>query len=325
MILQKLRDEAQKALGRKDVKYVIGYQKGSYGFRVSPVFIESKEDVDRLIFSPLCNASLVKYITLEETLPGLREQRQQPSKIAIFARGCDSRAINRLLEEKGVDRSRLFIIGISCNGVVDLRKIEARFPSVTEPAEVHEEKGNYVVTIQDKTFEVPKEELLADLCKICQYPNPVTCDKLIGDKVAPKPANYDDIKALEEKTPKEKLVFWQHQFERCIRCYACRNACPLCYSTICTLDSINPQWITRSVDISENFMFHITRAFHLTGRCISCGECERVCPMNIPLMKLNRKMEKDAKELFGYESGKSQEVKPLLTTFHSEDPDGFII
>jgi Na+-translocating ferredoxin:NAD+ oxidoreductase RnfC subunit len=72
-------------------------------------------------------------------------------------------------------------------------------------------------------------------------------------------------------------------------------------------------------------MFHVTRAFHLAGRCVSCGECERVCPVGIPLMKLNRKMEKDVKELFDFEAGKDPEVKPLLNTFNIEDPDDFVL
>ncbi len=37
MDIQKLRDEAKRALGRKEVDYLIGYQKGSYGFRVFPM------------------------------------------------------------------------------------------------------------------------------------------------------------------------------------------------------------------------------------------------------------------------------------------------
>jgi ferredoxin len=325
MNIQKLRDEASRALGRKDVKYLIGYQRGSYGFRVSPAFIQTKEEVDHLIFSPLCHLSLTKYLTLEEILPLPGEEKQKATKVAILARGCDSRAINQLIAEKGIPRDQLFIIGIPCTGVIDRKKIEAKFPSVTDRAEVVEENGKYIITIRDQSHEVPKEELLADTCKCCQYPTPLLYDKLVGDKVGAQQANYDDISSWEEKPLEERFQFWLDQFDRCIRCYACKNACPLCYSLVCILDRLNPQWVKRSNDTSENLMFHISRAFHLAGRCISCGECERACPMDIPLMKLNRKLEKDVKDLFGYEAGKNSEAKSPMTTFHVEDREDFIL
>ena len=65
MDIQKLRDEAKRALGRREIEYLIGYTKGSYGFRISPCFIEKKEEVDQLTFSPLCSLSLVNYLTIE--------------------------------------------------------------------------------------------------------------------------------------------------------------------------------------------------------------------------------------------------------------------
>jgi Na+-translocating ferredoxin:NAD+ oxidoreductase RnfC subunit len=325
MNLAKLKDEASRALGRKDVKYLIGYQRGSYGFRIAPAFFQTKEDVDRLVFSPLCQLSLIKYLTMEDIIPQPGEEKQKASKIAILARGCDSRAINQLIAEKGIPRDRLFIIGIPCTGVIDRKKIEAKFPSVTDPADVIEQDGKYTITILDQSHEVPKEELLAETCRTCQYPTPLIYDKLVGDKIPVQQANYDDITSLNEKPLEEKLDFWLDQFERCIRCYACKNACPLCYSLVCVLDRLDPQWVKRSVDTSENLMFHVSRAFHLAGRCVSCGECERACPMDIPLMKLNRKLEKDVKDFFDYESGKDTESRSPMTTFHVEDREDFIL
>jgi len=67
------------------------------------------------------------------------------------------------------------------------------------------------------------------------------------------------------------------------------------------------------------------RAFHLAGRCVGCGECERACPVNIPLMELNKKLTKDVKELFEYTSGIEVEEKPLFGTFKPDDPEEFIL
>ena len=41
---------------------------------------------------------------------------------------------------------------------------------------------------------------------------------------------------------------------------------------------------------------------HLAGRCSGCAECERVCPMDIPLNLLNRKMAQELFELYGFEA-----------------------
>jgi hypothetical protein len=39
------------------------------------------------------------------------------------------------------------------------------------------------------------------------------------------------------------------------------------------------------------------------------------------MLRLARKMEKDVKEVFGYEAGGDVEAKPLLTTYSLEDPE----
>jgi formate hydrogenlyase subunit 6/NADH:ubiquinone oxidoreductase subunit I len=58
-------------------------------------------------------------------------------------------------------------------------------------------------------------------------------------------------------------------------------------------------------------LFHLIRAVHMAGRCIDCGLCEDACPVDIPLRLLYRKSNEIVKDLFGYETGLSQEQPPF--------------
>jgi Na+-translocating ferredoxin:NAD+ oxidoreductase RnfC subunit len=63
---------------------------------------------------------------------------------------------------------------------------------------------------------------------------------------------------------------------------------------------------------------------HLAGRCAGCAECERVCPMDIPLNLLNRKMAQELKEQYHFEAGLTQVEKGPLTSYDEKDDQSFI-
>ena len=129
---------------------------------------------------------------------------------------------------------------------------------------------------------------------------------------------------FEEMSASELWAFWEEQFSKCIRCYACRQVCPFCYCERCITDENQPRWIGRSPSPENNRSWNIIRALHLVGRCTECGECDRVCPVEIPLSVLAAKMVGEVREAFDYEAGRDIDAVPALASFRVDDPNDFI-
>jgi formate dehydrogenase (coenzyme F420) beta subunit len=146
----------------------------------------------------------------------------------------------------------------------------------------------------------------------------------IPDSVARRQAIEARIAELEQLPPAERWQWWHHEFAKCTRCYACRQVCPFCYCEQCIADQNQPQWIERSSSPWNNRVWNMVRALHLVGRCVDCGECERVCPAGIPLSLLNTKMALKAEAAFGFVAGTSTEGPSVLFGFERNDPDSFI-
>lgn len=148
----------------------------------------------------------------------------------------------------------------------------------------------------------------ADECK-CDQPYPTKID--IGEKVEGVP--NPEIDRLSKMEMEERLGYWADQFAKCIKCYGCKNACPLCICESCILEE--KEWVKTGGNIPPEFpTFHLIRAYHTADRCVDCKECERACPAHIPLTTLYGMIRKDMQELFGYRAGEDVKKKPPLVT-----------
>jgi ferredoxin len=91
------------------------------------------------------------------------------------------------------------------------------------------------------------------------------------------------------------------------------------------MDKSTPQWFPTAPDGPGNFAWQIVRAFHLAGRCIGCGACQRACPVGIRLNLLNAAMARSAFKHFQYRSGFDPKGVPVQADFRPEDKEDFIL
>ncbi|MFT3740483.1 MAG: 4Fe-4S dicluster domain-containing protein [Breznakibacter sp.] len=143
------------------------------------------------------------------------------------------------------------------------------------------------------------------------------------EKVYPS-GNAEELAArIDSMSREERFAFWKEQLSNCIKCYACRAACPMCYCTRCTVEINQPQWITVPSTLQGNFEYHIMRVMHMAGRCVDCGSCETACPLDIPLNLITRRMIKDIEAGFGPDLV-SADTRNVLNTFQPDDKENFI-
>ena len=293
------------------VDAVIAYGQGFDAAHGEPCFVTKKEEVEGLILNPLSEHNLASY------LPSRKNK-----KTGVVVKGCDSRTIVQFLQEGLVKKENLVIIGVPCTGVVSAKKL-ARALDHQTVEEVRFEGETVIARTPRGEKRIALADVSPDKCRTCRYPTPLIYDVLVGEPIESDKdpaAVYDDVRELMGKSLEERKAYWEKEIGRCTRCYACRNACPLCVcQDSCIAETRDPHWQSQRSNLSEKMMFHFIHAIHLAGRCTECGECERACPMDIPLGKLKKKINMDMLDLFDYVPGIVCEDKPPLYTFKVEE------
>jgi ferredoxin len=148
-----------------------------------------------------------------------------------------------------------------------------------------------------------------ELAEACECYKPYPSQWLVGEKTEgiSKSKRLQKIEGMKQD---ERLSYWLDQFNKCIKCYGCRDVCPMCFCEVCSLEDRN--FILTGKIPPENPTFHLSRAVHMVGRCIDCGLCEEACPSNIPVRTLYKKVGEIVMDVFGYRTGESAEGKSPL-------------
>ena len=272
-VTQQLREKARELISDGQVDVIVGYEnKGDT--EAIPVFVQTVQDVDRLVFNERCYPNLVGYL--------IKPEVKALGRPAVVVKGCDSRAVNVLVNESRLKREDVLVLGIECPGM-------------------------------DKA-----------ICAWCDQHTPTTYDVLLkSDKQPPEPQPFHD--PLEGKSHEDRWSYWMNEFSRCIKCYACRQVCPICHCTRCIAEKNQPQWVDTSSHARGNLKWNLVRAFHLIGRCVECGECERACPMGIPLSRLSMAARELVRDKFQSIPGTDAETTAPLATFRENDEEDFFL
>jgi len=311
--MQELRKRAKELLSSGEAVQVLGWRNGDLSYNLEPAFFTTEEELEEFVYNDFSGANLSKYMIAAS---------KQEGKTAVFLKPCDSYSFNQLLKENRIDREKSYIIGVGCDGKLDITKIQAQGIKGIESIE-----GTKVQTLYGEQ-EFDRNQALLERCHVCKGKEHRIYDELIGESVETNDKErFADIEALEKMSPEEKFAFFQAELSKCIRCNACRNVCPACTCRKCVFDSNKFDSAQKvNVDSFEEKMFHIIRAFHVAGRCTDCGECSRVCPQGIPLHLFNRKFIKDIDELYGeFKAGDDIEAQGPLTDFTFDDAEPSIV
>ena len=144
-----------------------------------------------------------------------------------------------------------------------------------------------------------------DQCR-CSWPYPSRID--VGEKVE----GIVDPLVTEhaQLSREERAEFWKKQYARCIKCYACRTACPQCFCEVCALE--DKLWVETGTLAPPFPSYHLVRAYRTVSKCVGCMECEQACPADIPLTVLYKLLRQDAEDLFHYVPGRSIDDEPPL-------------
>jgi formate dehydrogenase subunit beta len=114
-------------------------------------------------------------------------------------------------------------------------------------------------------------------------------------------------------------------FGRCIGCHGCSKVCPICYCKLCEFESPDSEYRPSHYETelrkkgglkvpAGTLYYQLGRLTHIGISCVGCGQCEDVCPVDIPIAIIFKKIGESIQKTFDYTPGKNiEEMMPFVT------------
>jgi formate dehydrogenase subunit beta len=122
---------------------------------------------------------------------------------------------------------------------------------------------------------------------------------------------------LRDTSIEERFAYWTGQFGQCIKCFGCRDACPICFCLDCTLEA--DRGLIVGGQVPPDIMFPILRTIHVADSCVNCGQCQDICPSELPLSRLTHMLNAEINSVLGYRPGMDLHVPPPLSAVPEDE------
>ncbi len=282
-------------------------------------------------------------------------------KIAAVLRPCEIRALVELSKLKQADLTDLVLISVDCLGAYSnktwnervnstgyedpaqfiARQMESKDAPVASACAICDEFISPLADIRIGLFGMDvkgrlliesgseKGRAMLDTLSLGVFDEPASRKESIRTFLEKqRETRAQVLKDTAEKTDSlDKLDLY---FERCVNCYNCRVACPVCYCKECVFNTDvfdhDPyqyvSWAQSKGAVKlpvDTLFFHITRLAHMSLSCVGCGQCSNACPNDIPVMELFALVAGDSQAAFNYRAGADPNQALPLSEFKENE------
>lgn len=128
-----------------------------------------------------------------------------------------------------------------------------------------------------------------------------------------------DFAPFQDMSLEQRFHYWTAQFSQCIKCFGCRDACPICFCKMCWLEA--DRGYVQGGEVPPDVMWPMVRVAHVMDSCVNCGQCQDACSMNLPLTRLIFMLNREIADVFHYEPGMDLDTHPPCAFVTEEELD----
>ena len=279
--------------------------------------------------------------------------------VVAVVKPCELRGFVELIKREQGSFENLHIISSTCGGVFQSKtgvdgSAEKNLPMYWDSVKKGDIFSDLRPACKGCTEFVPyTADITIDLIgnnnldKQCiMYLNTKRGEELVTDikgDISQKDLDKVKIEKVKGKREKEKKILFDEIekkmngidglidiFGKCISCHGCSKVCPICYCKLCEFESSDSEYGPSKYETElrkrgglrvppDTIYYQLGRLSHISISCVACGACDDVCPVDIPVSMIFKKVGESVQKMFDYIPGKNIEEEIPLITFKKDE------